>query len=100
MGYSMVGVYAKAHPNKAGLTAAAVAFYRGFNKVMPLRPREKEVVFGLALCRLAMSATLGAYSRSQEPDNAYLGLHATPAILALELFSETTPEELLTLLDA
>ncbi len=62
------------------------------------------VVMGLALCRLAMSATLGAYARSQvrvlprlrqtqgshgaaalaiartqAPDNEYLGLHASPA---------------------
>ena len=99
MAYAMVGVYAKQHSNQAGLAAAAVAFYRGFTSILPLQPREKTVVFGLALCRLAMSATLGAYARSKAPENEYLGLHATPAITALELFSDCSPAELECLLD-
>jgi hydroxylysine kinase len=85
MAYAMVGQYAKQNHSRSGLLAAAEAFYRGYIAVLPLTEAEISVCMGLALCRLAMSVTLGAYARSKAPENEYLGLHATPAVTALEL---------------
>lgn len=45
---------------------------------------EKRLLPLFAACRLATSASLGAYSHHQQPDNDYLLLHAEPAWHALE----------------
>ena len=65
---------------------AAAALLRGFAAEFALEPSELSVLRTLVACRLAISVTLGAYSQQQDPDNAYLSLHAQPGWLALEAF--------------
>jgi len=92
MAYGMITKYGKA--GKA--IDAAVALYEGFVSVCRLEPSEKEVLRVLIACRLACSATMGAYSISQEPTNEYLKLHAEPSWAVLEHFwTDTTLDTLL-----
>ena len=48
-------------------------------------PPRSQVLPTLIACRLAMSLTIGTYSASQEPDNAYLRLTLQPGWRALQL---------------
>lgn len=81
MAYAMLSVYAK---NNLMISGAA-AFLRGYHHVYPLTPLEREHLPLLVACRLACSATLGAYSFQLNPENEYLLLHSAPAWRALEL---------------
>ena len=81
MAYSMLTVYGK----KQRVISAAAAFLRGYNSVVALTKEERQHVVLLIACRLACSATLGAYSYQQTPENEYLLLHAVPAWNTLEL---------------
>ena len=81
MAYAMLSVYGK---NGRSISAAA-AMLRGFNAMYPLEDIEKQHLYLLVTCRLACSATLGAYSIQQNPENTYLLLHAEPAWMTLEL---------------
>mmetsp|Transcript_18512 Transcript_18512/g.42553 ORF Transcript_18512/g.42553 Transcript_18512/m.42553 type:complete len:440 (-) Transcript_18512:89-1408(-) len=88
MAYSMLNAFGK---HKRSLAAAA-AMLRGYHSVRPITPEERQHLPLLIACRLSCSATLGAYSYSQNPGNEYLLLHATPAWNALELIWGTDPE--------
>lgn len=79
MAYAMLSVYGK---SKRSISAAA-AVLRGFNAVCPLTELERKHLILLVCCRLACSATLGAYSIQQNPENEYLLLHAQPCWDAL-----------------
>ena len=81
MAYAMLSAYGKAN---RGMSAAA-AMLRGFQSVKPLLPVERKHLVLLVVCRLACSATLGAYSYQQNPENKYLLLHSEPAWKALEM---------------
>jgi inosine triphosphate pyrophosphatase len=81
MAYGMLSSYGKAN---RGISAAA-AVLRGYNSVYPLTLLEREHLVLLMTCRLACSATLGAYTYSQNPGNTYLLLHSEPAWKALEM---------------
>ena len=52
---------------------------------MTVTEEERKHLVLLIACRLACSATLGAYSYQQAPENEYLLLHATPAWNTLQL---------------
>merc|ERR1712232_387203 len=58
---------------------AAAYFAHGFLSQYELQPAERAMVWRLAACRLATSATMGWYSWSLDPANEYLKYHATPA---------------------
>jgi len=78
--YAMVGTV------KSGRAlSSAAAMLRGFYAVYPLTKLEREYLVLLIACRLACSASLGAFSYQQNPENEYLLMHAEPAWLALEL---------------
>jgi len=81
MAYSMLTVYGK----KGRALAAAAAILRGYSQEYKLDALELEHLHLLMACRLACSATLGAYSYQQNPENKYLLLHAEPAWKTLEL---------------
>lgn len=81
MAYSMLSSYGK----RSRSIGAASAMLRGYNSVYPLQDVERQHLYLLIACRLACSATLGAYSYKQNPENVYLLLHAEPAWRALEL---------------
>ena len=81
MAYAMISSYGKA--NRA--ISAASAVLRGFNSVYPLTLGERKYLRLLISSRLSCSATLGAYSYQQNPQNEYLLLHAEPAWKTLEL---------------
>jgi hypothetical protein len=81
MAYSMLNVFGK---HNRSLSASA-ALLRGYHSVKPLTVEERQHLPLLIACRLSCSATLGAYSYSQNPGNEYLLLHAKPAWNALEL---------------
>ena len=66
--------------------AAAALVLRGFAASYTLCEVEKRHLPTLIACRLACSATLGAFSYAQDPTNKYLLLHAEPCWKALELF--------------
>ena len=65
--------------------SALCSFLRGYASSYPLTPVERRHLVTLVCCRLACSATLGAYSYSQDPSNEYLLLHAEPCWKALEM---------------
>lgn len=88
MAYAMLNAYGKRRRS----LAAAAALLRGYHSVKPLKPWERSHLPLLIACRLSCSATLGAYSYSQNPGNEYLLLHATPAWNALELIWGTDPQ--------
>lgn len=52
------------------------------------------MVWKLAACRLATSATMGWYSWALDPANEYLKYHATPAWEALKALRNTSDEDL------
>lgn len=81
MAYSMMSAYGK----NGRAFGAASAMLRGYNSVYPLQDVERRHLVLLMTCRLACSATLGAYSYQQNPENEYLLLHAEPAWKTLEL---------------
>jgi len=81
MAYAMLSVYGK---NGRSISAAA-AFLRGYNAIRPITEQERRHLILLIACRLSCSATLGAYSYQQNPENKYLLLHAAPAWRTLEL---------------
>ncbi len=81
MAYAMMSSYGKA--NRA--ISAAAAVLRGFHKTYPLSITERKHLRLLIAARLSCSATLGAYSYQQNPQNEYLLLHAEPAWKTLEL---------------
>lgn len=89
MTYGMLSVYGKANRS----ISAAAAVLRGYNSVYPLTDTERKHLVLLMACRLACSATLGAFSYQQNPGNEYLLLHAEPAWKALELIWGYCPEK-------
>jgi inosine triphosphate pyrophosphatase len=93
MAYGMLSAYGKANRS----VSAAAAVLRGFNSVYPLYDLERKNLVLLMACRLACSATLGAYSYQQNPANKYLLLHSEPCWQALELIwchDQTQREEM------
>lgn len=81
MAYAMMSSYGK--PNRS--IAAGAAILRGFHSTYPLTDVERKHLRLLVAARLSCSATLGAYSYQQNPENEYLLLHAEPAWKTLEL---------------
>jgi inosine triphosphate pyrophosphatase len=81
MAYAMLSTYGKGNRS----VSAAAAMLRGYQVVNPLTAMERKHLVLLVACRLACSATLGAYSFQQNPENTYLLLHAEPAWKALEM---------------
>ncbi len=81
MAYAMLSSYGK----EGRAISAAAAVLRGFNSVYTLTQEERKYLRLLICCRLSCSATLGAYSYKQNPQNEYLLLHAEPAWRTLEL---------------
>ena len=81
LAYSMMNSYGK----RDRMLSAASSMLRGYHSVRPVAYSERRYLPLLIACRLACSATLGAYSYSQNPENEYLLLHAKPAWYALEL---------------
>lgn len=65
--------------------SAGAAMLRGFHSTYPLTKVERKHLRLLIAARLSCSATLGAYSYQQNPQNEYLLLHAEPAWKTLEL---------------
>jgi inosine triphosphate pyrophosphatase len=81
MAYAMMSSYGKADRS----ISAAASMLRGFNSTYPLTAIERKHLRLLIAARLSCSATLGAYSYQQNPENKYLLLHAEPAWKTLEL---------------
>lgn len=92
MAYAMLSSYGKTGHS----LAASAAFLAGFNSKYPLTPNEKKHLRTLVCCRLACSATLGAYSYSQDPANKYLLLHAEPCWRTLEMVWNQVDSDYLT----
>jgi inosine triphosphate pyrophosphatase len=89
MAYAMLSAYGK---NNRSLSAAA-GMLRGYNSVYKLTPLERKHLVLLVACRLACSATLGAYSYQQNPENKYLLLHSEPCWKALEMLWCYDPDQ-------
>ena len=81
MAYAMMSSYGKINRS----IAAGSAMLRGFHSTYPLTNIERKHLRLLIAARLSCSATLGAYSYQQNPQNEYLLLHAEPAWKTLEL---------------
>lgn len=90
-GFGAVGGDGPQHPEAL---LAAAHFLAGFESTYPLQPAERAMVWKLASCRLATSATMGWYSWSLDPTNEYLKYHATPAWEALKTLRAVPEEEL------
>ena len=82
MAYAMLTTYSK----ESHSLSAAGLFLRGFAKGYKLNEAELSQLPTLIAARLACSATLGAFSYSQDPGNEYLLLHSEPCWKALEMF--------------
>eukprot|EP00947_MAST-08B_sp_MAST-8B-sp1_P001726 g1726.t1 len=93
MAYSMVTKYGQEAPFEAPM-----AFFRGFAGQYPVDDLERELLWILVACRLAISTTCGALSQQKDPDNEYLKLHAEPGWKALETLRGRPAEELQALL--
>lgn len=81
MAYAMLTTYGKTSHS----LSAASCLLRGYASLYPLDAAERRHLVTLVACRLACSATLGAYSYSQDPSNEYLLLHAEPCWKVLEM---------------
>eukprot|EP00041_Stephanoeca_diplocostata_P011594 m.191785 g.191785 ORF g.191785 m.191785 type:complete len:383 (+) comp18600_c0_seq4:375-1523(+) len=81
--YATVSSYGKEHPY-----AAAAAMLHGVSQEFALTELERRLLPLFATCRLATSASLGAYSYHQQPENEYLLLHAEPAWTSLEALTD------------
>ncbi|KAI2506589.1 Pyrophosphatase [Fragilaria crotonensis] len=81
MTYALMSVYGK----RGRSIAAAAAMLRGYSQMYPVTDVELEHLQLLISSRLACSATVGAFSYKQDPENHYLLLHSQPAWDALEL---------------
>lgn len=68
--------------------AAGRDVLRGRQAVLPLEPRELEIVFDLARTRLAASATFAAYYGRRDPGNAYVSTNAAAVWRVLEALDE------------
>ena len=51
---------------------APLAFFRGFHEKYPINDDEKDLLWTLVACRLAISTTCGALSQQKDPGNAYV----------------------------
>jgi len=83
--YACVTAFAQSRPPDT-IDAAWTALLRGFGANAPrgyLTTPELDCFRLLCCCRLAISVTLGAYSHSKDPSNAYLMVHAQPGWTAL-----------------
>lgn len=87
MAYASITSYGKKHR----AISAAAALLRGYHAVHPLSSEERRHLILLVACRLACSATLGAYSYQLNPENHYLLLHSAPAWDTLDLIWGTDP---------
>ena len=96
MAYAMLSSYGKGNRS----ISAAAAMLRGLHSVTPLTDTERKHLVLLIACRLACSATLGAYSYQQNPENEYLLLHSEPCWKALELIWGYDEERRATIADA
>lgn len=81
MAYAMLSAYGK----NGRSIGAATAMLRGYNSIYHLQDVERKQLHLLITCRLACSATLGAFSYQRNPENKYLLLHSEPAWQTLEL---------------
>jgi len=91
MAYAMMTSYGKMNRS----ISVAAAMLRGFHSTYPLTKMERKHLRLLIAARLSCSATLGAFSYQQNPENEYLLLHAEPAWKTLELvWSEDTASAL------
>jgi hypothetical protein len=71
---------------------AAAALLKGVATTAKLTAVEVSHLRLLAACRLSISVTLGAFSYQQQPDCAYLLLHAEPGWRSLEaLWQDADP---------
>ncbi|CAM9361796.1 unnamed protein product, partial [Chrysoparadoxa australica] len=80
MSYAMIGDWSRKSKDRLG---AAAVILRGYTSIVKLTPTETQHLRTLVACRLAASATLGAFSASQDPNNQYLKHHGEPAWAAL-----------------
>ena len=51
---------------------APLAFFRGFHEKYPVNDDEKDLLWTLVACRLAISTTCGALSQQKDPGNEYV----------------------------
>lgn len=94
MAYTMVSKFGLEKP-----WDATCSFYKGYIKQFPILKCEKNVLWTLVACRLAISHTMGMYSYSKDPNNKYLLIHAEPAYTALETLRKTSKDTLMAMLE-
>lgn len=94
MAYTMVSKFGLEKP-----WDATCSFYKGYIKQFPIFKCEKNVLWTLVACRLAISHTMGMYSFSKDPNNKYLLIHAEPAYTALETLRKTSKDTLMAILE-
>jgi len=70
---------------------AARAVVSGFHTAFPLLDEELEVLFPMACARLAVSVSLSASRRREEPENDYLAVSEAPAWETLERLRAVHP---------
>ncbi|MCG8416450.1 MAG: phosphotransferase [Proteobacteria bacterium] len=66
----------------------------GYQRLQPLRPVEREVLWDLVLLRLGMSVSICANQRALQPDNPYLTVSERPAWEALERLVPRDPRQI------
>lgn len=65
--------------NKEDPVDAACHLMRGYQERFPLKEFEVEILFLMALMRLCLTVTLGAFQQRNDPENPYLGISQRPA---------------------
>jgi 4-aminobutyrate aminotransferase-like enzyme len=71
--------------------AAAARVVAGYHDVLPLTEQEIGLLYDLIALRLAVSVSLAAHQRRQDPENAYLSISEAPAWEALERWYQICP---------
>ncbi len=84
LAYAMLG--------KSDPLAAAAHVVRGYHRVRPLDDLELEMLYPLALTRLAVSVTNSASEKMAHPENAYLTISEAPAWALLEQLDAVDPQ--------
>lgn len=77
------------------LFSPCACFFSGYIKLMPLTEFEIECIYILTRARCAASASIGAYSASLNPNNAYLLIHSIPALKVLDFLNRLGKEAFL-----
>ena len=70
---------------------SACQLIRGYHEKFPLNESEIEILFLMAVMRLCLTVTLGAFQQKNDPENQYLSISQRPAWKLLDKLEKVNP---------